>query len=156
MNITKIIIDVDGTLTNGIITVDSKNIESLNFSVYDGNAIVNLPNFTDRIYIISGRKSRASFYRMKKLGLKNIYLGIEKKLNFVKTLISEVDLKTNTLVIGDDFPDLELFFYCKYKACPANAVKEIKSLSDFVSSLNGGNGAIREIFDHFNLFKKNQ
>ena len=151
-----IVIDIDGTLTDGKILVTSNGEEILNFSVYDGNAIVNVENFQKKIIILSGRKSKASLNRMKNLRLKNIHLGIPNKLSFLKSIINDKELKNNTLVIGDDYPDLEIFNFCKYKACPANAVKEIKNLSQFISSLNGGNGAVREILNYFNLFKKNQ
>ena len=37
---------------------------------------------------------------------------------------------------------------CGYKGCPADAYAEIKEVSDYISSRNGGQGAVRDFIQH--------
>jgi 3-deoxy-D-manno-octulosonate 8-phosphate phosphatase (KDO 8-P phosphatase) len=83
-NIKYIVIDVDGTLTDGSILISSNGEEILAFSIYDGFSIVNLDNYQERVIIISGRNSLAAKKRMLDLKLKNVFLGIKNKLDFIK------------------------------------------------------------------------
>jgi 3-deoxy-D-manno-octulosonate 8-phosphate phosphatase (KDO 8-P phosphatase) len=149
-NIKYIVIDVDGTLTDGSILISSNGEEILAFSIYDGFSIVNLDNYQERVIIISGRNSLAAKKRMLDLKLKNVFLGIKNKLDFIKKELRYLN-KFNALIIGDDFPDLEMFSFFENTGCPSNATKSIKEIAKYVSPLKGGEGAVRDILNYFNL-----
>ena len=55
---------------------------------------------------------------------------------------------SNIAYIGDDENDYEAMTICGLKACPSNAFDSIKNLCDFISSYNGGRGAVREIIEY--------
>lgn len=147
--INNIILDVDGTLTNGMITYTSSGDEIKSFSAKDGMAISLLNKNGVDIYIITGRKSKINQKRFKELGVSSIYEGIKDKKELLKNLQINFD---ETLYMGDDINDLEAMKICKYKACPADAVKDIKEIATDISIYPGGDGAFREIADkYFNL-----
>lgn len=146
-----ILIDVDGTLTDGKISTTSNGEEILSFSVYDGYSLVKLENYKDRVIVISGRDSLATKNRMHALKIGKIYLGVEDKLKFIKDNLDYLNT-SNTLVIGDDYPDLDLFKYFAYSGCPSNSLPLIKKLSKYVSKIRGGDGAVRDILEYYKLF----
>ena len=49
--------------------------------------------------------------------------------------------------MGDDLPDMEVLKNCGLAVCPNDAVDEVKSICDIVTSKDGGRGAVREICD---------
>lgn len=51
---------------------------------------------------------------------------------------NESGILLNTYYIGDDIPSLECMLIVEKKGCPADVEDEIKAVSDFVSSKNGG------------------
>ena len=76
----------------------------------------------------------------------------DKKKELEKLLIKYQSSFEEVAYIGDDFPDLEVMQACGFKACPSDAIEEIKEICDFVSVHTGGDGAVREIIDF--LLKK--
>lgn len=60
---------------------------------------------------------------------------------------NEMGILPNVYYIGDDIPDLECMLIAEKKVCSADAVNEIKAVSDFVSSKKGGDGAVREFIE---------
>ncbi len=146
MNIENIILDVDGTLTDGKITYDTSGKEYKSFSVKDGLIINTLVKKEKNVIILTGRESSIVTRRFQELGVKEIYQGIKEKKKFI--LKKNINLN-NTLYIGDDVNDYELMKLCNFKACPKDATKEIIEISEFVSSKKGGDGAVREILEHY-------
>lgn len=149
MNEIKIIVlDVDGTLTDGKIYYDSMGNEMKSFNVKDGMAIAQAIKNNIEIAVITGRKSDIVEKRCKELGIKNIYQGISKKLEALDDLLSKVNLSyNNVLFIGDDINDLEVIENVKYGACPADSAAEVIEKCIFISRFSGGNGAVREIIE---------
>ena len=50
--------------------------------------------------------------------------------------------------IGDDVNDLEAMQLAGFVGCPADSSQEIISIADYVSRVNGGHGAVRDIIEH--------
>ena len=65
-----------------------------------------------------------------------------------KTLLK----KDEIAYMGDDLNDLNIMKKVGLKGAPQDAVQEVKEVADFVSSKNGGDGAVRE-FTEFILKK---
>ena len=51
--------------------------------------------------------------------------------------------------IGDDINDLGGMRLCGYIGCPADSAVEVKKIADYVSSIEGGHGAARDIIEHY-------
>lgn len=147
--------DVDGTLADGKIYIGNNGELMKAFSVKDGYAITHLLPKHDIIpVIITGRKSDIVSKRCQELGIEFVFQDIsnkkEKMIEFANSYgiyESEKGILPNTYYIGDDIPDLECMLIADKKGCTADAVNEIKVVSDFVSSKKGGDGAVREFIE---------
>ena len=61
----------------------------------------------------------------------------------------ELGYKNNEIAyMGDDTHDLECIINFKYSACPKDAHPEVLENAKFISSFNGGRGAVREFIDY--------
>jgi 3-deoxy-D-manno-octulosonate 8-phosphate phosphatase (KDO 8-P phosphatase) len=142
------IFDVDGVMTNGIvlITPDGELLRSMN--VKDGYALQLAARKGYRIIIISGGRCEAVRERFTLLGVKEIFLGVSHKLEVFETLEKENGLRPEeVLYMGDDIPDFEVMKKVHVPACPADAAEEIKSVSRYISSKNGGQGCVRDVIE---------
>ncbi|MFI3228564.1 MAG: HAD-IIIA family hydrolase [Bacillota bacterium] len=147
-----LVMDVDGTLTDGKIYIGSQGEAVKAFNVKDGYAIgVILPQIGITPCIITGRKSEITEQRCKELNIKLLYQGIHDKLPQLKEVVSDLKIDMSEVAyIGDDLNDLEVMQQCGYVGCPKDAVQEIKQVAHFVSAYNGGNGAVRGFIETLN------
>ena len=92
-----IVLDVDGTLTDGKIIYTSNGDEIKNFDVKDGLAIASWAKKLDKkVAIITGRKSKLVENRAKELGIVLTKKGKNKLINkSKKELILEIENKIN-------------------------------------------------------------
>ena len=147
-NIKLIALDVDGTLTDGKIYYDSNGNEMKTFDAKDGMVISQASKHGIDIAIITGRNSSIVERRSKELGVKHIYQGIHSKVEALEHILNNSKLTCDEVMyIGDDINDIEIMRKVKYSACPADAVNEVKEISNIISSKAGGNGAVREIIE---------
>lgn len=148
-NIKLIVLDVDGTLTDGSIHIDNLGNEIKTFNVKDGMGIAQAIKNGIECVIITGRKSNIVKMRAEELGIKYVYQGIHNKKQQLEYILKDlkIDFK-NTAYIGDDINDLEVMKLVGFSGCPSDSVEEIKEISDFISIYNGGKGAVREIIEY--------
>lgn len=139
-----IVLDVDGTLTDGGIYYDSQGNEMKRFDVKDGLGIKVGIAAGLEFAIITGRESPMVERRVKELGIQHLVQGVQMKLPALKQLITGLQLCPDEVCyIGDDLNDLECMEYVGVAACPADAAEEIRAVSHFVSGCNGGYGAVK-------------
>ncbi len=149
-----ILTDIDGVLTDGRIVLSEKGELTAFFDVKDGHMIKMAQKAGLIVGAISGRSSKANFYRMNELGITELYQDCHKKLPQAEIIIKKYDLSWNqTAYIGDDVIDIPVLRKVGFSACPADAAEEVKEYVDFVSNYNGGRGALREII--IAILKKN-
>lgn len=144
-----LIMDVDGTLTDGKIYMGSDGEIMKAFDIKDGCGIHNILIPANIIpIIITGRTSRIVENRCKEIGIQDIFQGVDNK---IEKLISITKDLSSVAYIGDDINDLDCMKLIKEAGgktgCPEDAVKEIKEIVDFVSIKKGGNGAVREFIE---------
>ena len=150
MGVKMIILDVDGTLTDGKIHISNSGEIFKSFNVKDGHGITKAINSGITIAIITGRKSQIVNKRANELGIQEVFQGVSDKQDILLKLSHKYNCSTNNIIyIGDDENDVDSMRLCGYSACPNDAVDEIKSIVDFVSKFDGGYGAVREIIDKF-------
>ena len=145
-----IVLDVDGTLTNGQITYDSKGNESKSFDVKDGMAIA---SWTKKLKlnaaIITGRKSDIVQKRANELGITHLYQNNNNKKEKIDDILKELGLKWNNVAcIGDDLNDYKMLKKAHISFCPNDAVDDIKEIVNVVCNKNGGSGAVREMIEY--------
>ena len=144
-----LVMDVDGTLTDGKIYMGNDGEMMKAFDIKDGCGIHDILIPADIVpVIITGRTSKILENRCKELGITNLHQGIKNKME--KLLTITTDLST-VAYIGDDINDLSCMEPVKAAGglvgCPADAVKKVMVLADFVSTQNGGNGAVRDFIE---------
>lgn len=148
-NIKYIVMDVDGTLTDGKIYMGNAGELCKAFNVKDGYGIhgIAIPAGIVPV-VITGRKSNIVLNRCNELKIKNVYQGVSDKLERLLTLTQ--DLST-VAYIGDDINDLSCMNLVKRAGgivgCPRDAVKEVIDIADFVAGHDGGGGAVRDFID---------
>lgn len=143
-----VILDVDGTLTDGKIYYDNNGNESKAFNVKDGLAISTFIKNNINVAIITGRDSMIVARRASELGIRDLYQGVDNKLEIVKLIIDKHKLLLDEVIyIGDDLNDLEVMRYLPCTGCPADASNEIRRICSIVATRSGGDGAVREILE---------
>ena len=149
MNIKLFVMDVDGTLTDGKIYMGQQGEFFKAFDIKDGYGIYNILPLKSIIPIIlTNRKSQIVENRAKELGIIDIYQGVEKKSNKLQEICSEKNCSlSETAYIGDDLNDLDCMRLCGVVGCPADAVSQVKEIADYISTKNGGEGAVREFIE---------
>lgn len=150
MKIKALIMDVDGTLTDGKIYIGNTGESIKAFNVKDGYGISQiLPKYGILSAIITGRTSLIVKNRVDELKVDYLYQGITNKTIAIQEFEKESKIGLQQIAyIGDDLNDLEVMKMCGIKACPSDAVKEIKEISDYVCAAKGGEGAVREFIEY--------
>jgi len=151
-NIKYLIMDVDGTLTDGMIYIGNNGEVFKAFNIKDGYGIKNLLSHLGITpIIITGRESKILESRCKELGIVDIYQGITNKKEILDSILGSHTKYSQVSYIGDDLNDLSCMQLIKSHGgligCPLDAVSEIKQIADFISNKNGGDGAVREFID---------
>jgi len=142
-------LDVDGTLTDGQIYMGNNGEVFKSFHAHDAVGLRKLPTNGIETIIITGRKSELVNIRAKEMNITEVYQGVTNKEEKIKQILKKKKIKNEEAAyIGDDENDYEAMLLCKYKACPNNATKRIKEISDFISKYDGGYGAVREYCEY--------
>jgi 3-deoxy-D-manno-octulosonate 8-phosphate phosphatase (KDO 8-P phosphatase) len=144
-----LVMDVDGTLTDGKIHIGVNGEVMKSFDVKDGYGIANiLPLYKIIPVIITGRKSEIVEKRAAELNIKYVFQGIKDKEIVLREICENLRCNLSEVAyIGDDLNDLNCLQKCGVSACPNDAIEQIKDIVDFVSSRKGGEGAVREIIE---------
>ncbi len=142
-----LVMDIDGSLTDGKIYMGNSGESVKAFSIKDGysiNFIVKPAGITP--IVITGRTSKIVENRCREIGIKYIYQGKVEKLSTLKKVI-EADL-SSCAYFGDDVLDLSCMIPIRdaggLTGCPCDAVKEVKAAVDYVCVNKAGEGAFRE------------
>ncbi len=163
MDIRFLVMDVDGTLTDGKIYMGQTCELFKAFDIKDGCGIaVLLPDMNIEPVVITARDSDIVKNRCKELGIKLLVQKSKDKLSSLNQIITDYNEKNSTAYtlkncayMGDDIIDLPSMRAIKEAgglvACPADAIDEVKSFCDFVSRKNGGNGAVRELIEELKI-----
>lgn len=142
-----IVMDVDGVMTDGRIILGD-NIELKCFHVQDGYAIKKL--FECRIVpvIITGRTSKCVEIRARELNIVEVHQGVKNKLICLEEIMKKYKMNWGEVCyIGDDIPDLEIMKKVGFKVAVNNAVDDVKKIADYITTKDGGKGAVREAVD---------
>lgn len=150
-----LVMDIDGTLTDGRIYIGAEGEVMKAFDVKDGYAIAHiLPEIGVIPVIITGRKSAIAEKRAIELGIKELHQGIGDKLKKLKETAEKYGVKQEEIAyIGDDINDLECIKYCGLSACPADALPEVTEYTDYICGKDGGRGAVREFITYISRYE---
>lgn len=144
-----LVMDVDGTLTDGRIYIGAQGEVMKAFDVKDGYAIAHLlPRLGIEPVILTGRTSRIVEQRAAELGIRRLYQGVSDKAVRLADIAAESGVSFQEIAcIGDDLNDLPCMRLCGVAACPADAVEAVRTQADYVCRAPGGRGAVREFIE---------
>ncbi len=148
-----LVMDVDGTLTDGKIYMGNDGEIFKVFNVKDGCGIHDILMPTGIIpIIITGRTSKILENRCIELGITNLYQGIGNKIQKLNDFLKKHGGDySDVAYIGDDINDLECMKIIKYHkgvvGCPSDAVQKVLEVADYVCCNCGGDGAVREFIE---------
>lgn len=143
-----LVMDVDGSLTDGKIYIGPNGEAMKAFSVKDGYAILFiLTSANIEPIIITSRNSSIVQNRCDELGIKEVHQGKLEKTTTLREIVGEENIGS-CAYFGDDLNDMECMLSIKNAGgivgCPSDAVQEIKAIADYVCINKGGEGALRE------------
>ncbi len=147
--ITAIVLDVDGVLTDGMIGYGGNSSGEIKFfHVRDGHGIKLAQRAGLRVGILSGRQSEANRIRAEELKLDFLYENVKDKDAGFTRFLEEQHLKAEQcMYIGDDVVDARPMSRCGLAVAVGDAVAELDKVCDFRTRAGGGRGAVREAIE---------
>jgi 3-deoxy-D-manno-octulosonate 8-phosphate phosphatase (KDO 8-P phosphatase) len=147
--ISLLLLDVDGVMTDGGIIYDASGLETKRFNVKDGHGIKMLQRYGVEVGIITGRTSIVVDNRARELGISLVYQGSLKKIDSYEDIKHRTGLADDRIAyMGDDVIDVPVLRRVGFSAAPLDGLSEVLSVVDYVATLPGGCGAVREVCDH--------
>jgi 3-deoxy-D-manno-octulosonate 8-phosphate phosphatase (KDO 8-P phosphatase) len=141
-----LLLDCDGVLTDGRITLVGDADEQKSFHTRDGHGLVLLHRAGLRSGIISGRSAPAVEWRARDLGITFVRQGAFNKVEVFEDVVQAADVEESEVCyVGDDVVDIPLMRRAGLAAAVADATYETRAVAHYVTRLPGGFGAVREI-----------
>lgn len=143
-----LVLDVDGILTDGSITLTESGEEIKTFHVRDGSGIKYWMRLGKKVAIISGRGSPAVNRRAEELGIEQVRLKVKHKLPAYEEVCREMGVTDEQVVaMGDDLTDIPMLRRAGLAITTEEAPLEVKEISTFVTRIPGGRGCVREAIE---------
>lgn len=143
-----LVFDIDGVMTDGSITYDENGIEYKTFNAKDGHGLAKMIKNGFMTAVITGRRNGTVDRRAEDLRFTEVYQGVKNKLPILEAIMQKYELTFDEVsYMGDDEPDIPILEKVGLAACPSDAVENVKKVCHFVSTKDGGKGAVRELCD---------
>jgi 3-deoxy-D-manno-octulosonate 8-phosphate phosphatase (KDO 8-P phosphatase) len=144
-----LLMDVDGTMTDGSVTLLSQNdgsaLEIKTFDAHDGQGLTLAQTAGLRTGCITGRESPALLRRAREMRMEFIYMKQPVKMPAYEEILQKAGVSDSAVAyIGDDLPDLPLLRRAGLAVAVGDAVPEVKDLAHYTTRALAGHGAIRE------------
>lgn len=152
-NIKYLVLDVDGTMTDGCVYMGENGEVAKAFSIKDGYGLVHIAMANGITpVIITGRKSKIVENRCAELKITEIYQGVADKTSKLKDFLAEKGATMSECAyMGDDLNDIDCMKAIKAAGglvgAPADAALEVINIADFISTKDGGRGCVREFIE---------
>jgi len=141
-----LLMDCDGVMTDGHLWVLEKDGDQKAFSARDGLGLDLLHRGGIKSGVISGRLSGALERRARGLGMSFLKMGFVDKVQVFAEVLTEAGLPNDQVAyIGDDLNDIPLMKRSGLAVAVADAAPETKAQAHYITSVKGGNGAVREV-----------
>jgi 3-deoxy-D-manno-octulosonate 8-phosphate phosphatase (KDO 8-P phosphatase) len=150
--ITLILMDVDGTMTDGSVTLlsqpDGTALEIKTFDAHDGQGLTLAETAGLRTGCITGRESAALLRRAKEMRMEFIYMKQPVKMPAYEEILRKAGVADSAVAyVGDDLPDIPILRRAGLAVAVGDAVPEVKKASHYTTQACAGHGAIREVIE---------
>jgi 3-deoxy-D-manno-octulosonate 8-phosphate phosphatase (KDO 8-P phosphatase) len=147
-----LLMDVDGTMTPRVVCLqafpDGSVAELKVFNAHDGAGVKLASIMGIRTGLITGRDSPATARRAREGSMEFVVQGQPKKTEAYKAILTRAGVTDEEVAyVGDDLPDLPLLERAGLAVAVADAVPEVKRAAHYITTLGGGQGAIREVVE---------
>ena len=143
-----LVCDVDGVFSDGRIYLGNDGEELKAFHTRDGYGVKALVSNGVNVAVITGRRSAIVENRMKALNVAHIIQGEENKADALGELMESLELSADEVAaVGDDMPDTGMYRHVAVKIAVADAHPYVAKQANWITTLPGGFGAVREISD---------
>ena len=147
-DITTFVFDVDGVLTDGSVNISPTGEMLRKMNIRDGYAMKAAIESGYNVCIISGGSNEGVRTRLRNLGITDIYMATPNKVETFEEYCELYAISPEqVLYMGDDIPDFHVMQLVGLPTCPQDAAPEIKSISNYISHVNGGKGAVRDVIE---------
>lgn len=144
-----LVVDVDGTMTDGGIYYDENGNELKKFCTKDAAGFFAAHAAGIKIMVLTGRECAATAKRMQELKVDYLYQNVNDKVSFLQAFMKENYIVRGEVgYIGDDLNDIPAMDLCGFVGCPNDSCAEVIEKSDYISKANGGHGAVRDVIEH--------
>lgn len=141
-----LLLDVDGVLTDGRIIYDSGGRDMKFFDVHDGLGVYLLKKAGIPAILITAKSSEAIKPRAKDMQVEAVYADISPKSSLLPEILKKYRVSSEEVCfVGDDLVDLSLLKKVGFPVAVGNASGEIKKAAVYITSKQGGRGAVREV-----------
>jgi len=151
-----ILLDVDGTLTDGGLYYGENGEQLKKFQVKDGMAIARvLKHHPVKIGFISASSTIGLIQkRADALNIPYVYAGTRPKVKIAEGWMGEMAINWKQVAfVGDDLSDIAIMKKAGFSACPSDSATEVKAIADHVLTKKGGEGCIRELLEDVFRFR---
>jgi 3-deoxy-D-manno-octulosonate 8-phosphate phosphatase (KDO 8-P phosphatase) len=144
-----LLMDVDGTMTDGSVTLlsqtDGTALEIKTFDAHDGQGLTLAHTAGLRTGCITGRESPALLRRAQEMKMDFIYMKQPVKMPAYEEILIKAGVDDSAVAfIGDDLPDIPLLRRAGLAVAVGDAVPEVKDAAHFTTKAHAGHGAVRE------------
>ncbi|MFI5094742.1 MAG: HAD hydrolase family protein [Candidatus Acidiferrum sp.] len=144
-----LLMDVDGTLTDGSVTLlsqpDGTALEIKTFDAHDGQGLTLARTAGLRTGVITGRESSALLRRANEMKMDFIYQKQPTKIPALEEILKKTGVPESAIAyVGDDLPDLPVMRRIGLAIAVGDAVLEVKLAAHYVTKAKAGRGAVRE------------
>lgn len=144
-----LVIDVDGTLTDAGIYYDENGNELKKFCTKDAAGFFAARQTGIRTMILTGRECAATTRRMREMKVDFLIQNCGDKIEYLRDFMIEENISWEEIgYLGDDLNDYAGMKLAGFAGCPADACQEVKEICDYVSTVQGGHGAVRDIISY--------
>ena len=146
--ITLLVLDVDGVMTDGSLLFSASGDELKAFNILDGLGLKQAMAAGIEVAVITGRQSPLTERRVTSLGITTLLQGREDKITALREVMAKRQLQpAQVAYIGDDLPDLAAIRYAGFGVTVPNGHWFVRQHADFCTHASGGSGAVRELTD---------
>lgn len=150
-----LVIDVDGTMTDAGIYYDEHGNELKKFCTKDAAGFFAAHQADMEILVLTGRECAATTRRMTEMKVDYLVQNCKDKVTYLQNFMEEKHITRDQIgYLGDDLNDFPPMQLCGFVGCPADACDEVKERADYVASVKGGYGAVRDIIEYLLVIRE--
>ncbi len=151
-NVKVLLMDVDGTMTDGSVILlsqpDGTALEIKKFDAHDGQGLTLAHTAGLRTGCITGRESSALLRRAQEMKMEFVYMKQPLKMPAYEDILRVTGANDSEVAyVGDDLPDIPLMRRAGLAVAVGDAVPEVKKAAHYTTKAIAGHGAIREAIE---------